>query len=44
MKVHKGPLNLSSVTQVSPLELMKEILLALEEYSIQYKMVNKDLI
>jgi len=40
MKVHKGPLNLSSVSMKNPLELMAQLLAVIEQLSIHYKIVR----
>ena len=39
MKVHKGPLNLSSISMKDPLQLMKDIITAIEDLTINYKIV-----
>lgn len=40
MKVHKGPLNLSSISMKDPIQLMKDIIIAIEELTINYKIVS----
>ena len=40
MKIHKGPLNLSSVSMKNPLELMKDLITVIEELSIKFKIVK----
>lgn len=41
MKIHKGPLNLSSVSMKNPVELMKELIGVIEELSINFKIVSE---
>lgn len=41
MKVHKGPLNLSSISMKDPIQLMKDIIIAIEELTINYKITSK---
>lgn len=41
MKVHKGPLNLSSISMKDPIQLMKDIIIAIEELTINYKITSR---
>ena len=41
MKVHKGPLNLSSISMKDPIQLMKDIIVAIEELTINYKITSR---
>lgn len=41
MKVHKGPLNLSSISMKDPIQLMKDIIIVIEELTINYKITSR---
>lgn len=41
MKVHKGPLNLSTITMKNPLEVMKSLLAVVEELGLKTTVTSK---
>ena len=41
MKVHKGPLNLSTITMRNPLEVMRALLGVIEDIGIKYTVTSK---
>ena len=41
MKVHKGPLNLSTVSMKNPIELMKSLLSVIEELGVKTTITSK---
>lgn len=41
MKVHKGPLNLSTVSMKNPVELMKNLLMVIEDIGVKSTIISK---